>query len=121
MSVQTEQSEWHAKAERIDFRSRAFGGGRFVDAASGETFDSVNPATGAILASVSSCDASDIDAAVAAARTAFESGVWSRIAPRERKRVLLRLAELVDAHREELALTDALDKYCALKTTWIRY
>ena len=109
MSGQVEQSEWHAKAARVDFRNRAFVGGRFVDAASGETFDSVNPATGAILAQVSSCDDVDVNAAVTAARAAFESGGWSRIAPRERKRVLLRLAALVDAHREELALTDSLD------------
>jgi gamma-glutamyl-gamma-aminobutyraldehyde dehydrogenase len=101
--------DWHALASHLSFRDEAFIGGRFVPAESGETFESVNPATGELLARVASCDTADVDAAVAAARTAFESGVWSEAAPAERKRVLLRLAELIREHLEELALLDSLD------------
>src|SRR5919199_1483507 len=99
---------WHERAKALSFRADAFVGGRFVPAASGERFPSVNPATGEVLAEVASCDAADVDAAGRAARTAFESGVWSQAAPAERKRVLLRLAERIRAHRDELALLDSL-------------
>ncbi len=98
-------------ADRVELRLRtqAFVDGAYVDAASGATFDCVNPATGETLAAVAACDAEDVDRAVTGARRAFESGVWSRSAPRERKRVLRRLSELIDEHRDELALTETLD------------
>ena len=100
---------WKAKAQALRFRHQAFIGGRFVDAVSGETFESVNPATGEVLAQVAACDAPDVDRAVAAARRAFETGTWSRAAPSHRKGVLLRLAELIRENLEELALLDSLD------------
>ncbi|RQR68362.1 MULTISPECIES: aldehyde dehydrogenase [unclassified Burkholderia] len=100
---------WQALANRITFPSQAFIDGQFVDAASGETFDSVNPATGEVLVSVAACDVQDVDRAVAAARAAFERGSWSRIAPSERKKVLLRLSQLILEHREELAVLESLD------------
>jgi 4-(gamma-glutamylamino)butanal dehydrogenase len=100
---------WKAKAQELRFRHQAFIGGRFVDAVSGETFESVNPATGEVLAQVAACDAPDVDRAVAAARRAFETGTWSRAAPSHRKGVLLRLAELIRENLEELALLDSLD------------
>jgi len=93
----------------LSVRSQAFVDGAYVDAASGETFDCINPATGQAIASVAACDAEDIDRAVRGARAAFESGVWSRKAPKQRKRVLVRLAELVREHRDELALLETLD------------
>jgi gamma-glutamyl-gamma-aminobutyraldehyde dehydrogenase/4-guanidinobutyraldehyde dehydrogenase/NAD-dependent aldehyde dehydrogenase len=93
----------------LSVRSQAFVDGAYVDAASGETFDCVNPATGRAIASVAACDAEDIDRAVRGARAAFESGVWSRKAPKQRKRVLVRLAELIREHRDELALLETLD------------
>jgi 4-guanidinobutyraldehyde dehydrogenase / NAD-dependent aldehyde dehydrogenase len=93
----------------LSIRSQAFVDGAYVDAASGETFDCVNPATGRAIASVAACDAADIDRAVRGARAAFESGVWSRTAPKQRKRVLVRLAELIREHRDELALLETLD------------
>jgi len=88
---------------------QAFVDGSFVDAASAETFDCINPANGSVIAQVASCDAVDVDRAVRGARRAFESGVWSRSAPKERKRVLLRLASLVEEHSEELAELETLD------------
>ena len=93
----------------VTIRSQAFVDGAYVDAASGETFDCVSPGTGRTIAQVASCDAEDVDRAVAGARRAFESGVWSRLAPKQRKRVLLRFAELIREHRDELALLETLD------------
>ena len=93
----------------LDIRSQAFVDGGYVDALDGETFDCINPATGEVLAQVAACDAADVDRAVRGARAAFESGVWSRRAPKERKRALMRLAALVEAHRDELALLETLD------------
>jgi len=96
-------------ATAVDIRAQAFIDGAYVDALSGETFECVNPATGEVLAEVAACDADDVDRAVRGARAAFESGVWSRSAPKHRKRVLQRLAALVDEHRDELALLETLD------------
>jgi gamma-glutamyl-gamma-aminobutyraldehyde dehydrogenase len=89
------------------FRTKAFIDGEFRDAASGETFVTENPATGQPLAEIAAGDAADIDAAVRAARRAFEDGRWSRLAPTERKRTLLRFADLREANLEELALLDS--------------
>jgi 4-guanidinobutyraldehyde dehydrogenase/NAD-dependent aldehyde dehydrogenase len=101
--------DWRERAASLAPRTLAFIDGRYVPAASGATFDCVNPATGKVLAAVASCDAPDVDAAVSGARRAFEDGRWSRLAPAARKKVLLRFAELIRKHREELALTETLD------------
>ena len=93
----------------ISIRSQAFIDGAYVDAASGDTFDCVSPGSGRVIASVAACDVEDVDRAVRGARAAFESGVWSRLAPKKRKRVLVRFAELVREHRDELALLETLD------------
>ena len=91
------------------FRTKAFIDGQFRDAASGETFVTENPATGQPIATIASGGAADIDAAVRAARRAFDDGRWSRRAPAERKEVLLRFADLLEANLEELALLDSLE------------
>ena len=101
--------DWRSRAGQIRFRSQAFIGGKFVDAASGETFDSINPATGEVLAKVAACDVEDVNRAVAAGRKAFDAGNWSRAAPGDRKAVLLKLAELIRDNLEEMALLDSLD------------
>ena len=101
--------DWTARAASLDLRGKAFIDGKFVASASGKTFDSINPATGAVLTAVAECDAEDIDRAVAAGRRAFEAGHWSRMAPGDRKAVLLRLADLLRANLEEMALLDSLD------------
>ena len=82
--------------------------GRAMPAASGKTFRTLNPSTGALLAEVADGDARDIDLAVAAARRAFE-GPWSRFKPFDRQQVMLRLADLVEQHYDELAMLDSLD------------
>ena len=82
--------------------------GKWVDAASGKTFETRNPATGELLARVAEGDAEDINRAVAAARRAF-NGPWSRMKPNERQLLLLKLADIIDKNIEELALLDTLD------------
>ena len=101
--------DWRARARDLTPEWRAWIDGRYVAAVSGETFDCVSPVDGRVLAKVASTDTADADRAVAAARRAFERGDWSRAAPRVRKRVLLRFAELILAHRDELALLETLD------------
>jgi gamma-glutamyl-gamma-aminobutyraldehyde dehydrogenase/4-guanidinobutyraldehyde dehydrogenase/NAD-dependent aldehyde dehydrogenase len=93
----------------LDIRAQAFVDGSYVDAASGETFDCVSPIDGAVVAKVAACDAADVDRAVAGARAAFESGVWSRLAPKKRKQALQRLASLMADHAEELAQLETVD------------
>src|SRR5215475_9156790 len=101
--------DWRALSTGLSFRNRAFIGGAFVDAASGETFDCVSPVDGAVLAKVAACDQEDVDRAVASARAAFESGAWRDESPKARKRTLVRLAELIQKNANELALLETLD------------
>ncbi|MCE0917532.1 aldehyde dehydrogenase [Pseudomonas sp. NMI760_13] len=103
------KSDWQQRAARQSFITTALIDGRPVAARDGATFAAINPATEQCLAQVAACADHEIDQAVRAARRAFEHGPWARMAPAERKRVLLRLAELMLAHREELALLDSLN------------
>lgn len=100
---------WKETLARNRDLSRAFIDGRYVDAASGQTLPCVSPVTGEVVASVAAGGQEDVDAAVAAARRAFEDGRWSDRTPRERKKVLLRFAELIDAHTDELAALMTVD------------
>jgi len=109
MSATAESVSWQERARRLEFRTQAFIDGRYVDAASGATFDCVNPATGKLLARVAAGDTEDINRAVNSARAAFRKGSWAQLAPAKRKTVLLRLAELIREHGDELALLETLD------------
>ncbi len=102
-------SDWHARARALRPHCLALIGGATAPAASGATFDCISPIDGRKLAAVAACDAADVEAAVAAARAAFERGDWAGRPPAERKRVLLRFAELVEAATHELALLETLD------------
>lgn len=102
-------SYWQQRAARQGFIDKALIGGRQIAAESGMTFDAINPATNQLLASVAACGAAEVELAVCSARRAFEHGPWARMAPGERKKILLRLAELMLQHREELALLDSLN------------
>ena len=93
----------------LDYRTQAFIDGVFVDAADGATFTTPDPSTGRPLASITACSEEDVDRAVAAGRRAFESGVWSRRAPKDRKTVLMAFADLIEVHLEELALIESID------------
>jgi acyl-CoA reductase-like NAD-dependent aldehyde dehydrogenase len=100
---------WRERAASLVPEGRAFIGGRYVDAASGATFENRSPIDGRLLGRVAACEAEDVDRAVRSAREAFRKGSWSRQPPAERKRVLLRFAELLLKTREELALLETLD------------
>jgi len=95
--------------ERLEYRTQAFIDGRFVAANSGATFSTLNPATGQVLAEVAACDAEDVDAAVQAARAAFDAGVWSKLAPAECKAIMFEFADLIDANRLELSVLESLE------------
>ena len=109
MTVIGTDLSWHDRARALKIEGQAFIDGRYVPAVSGEQFDCVSPIDGRVIARVASTDRADADRAVAAARRAFESGVWCRQPPRERKRVLQRFAELILKHKEELALLETID------------
>jgi len=85
-------------------------GGEWVDAVDGAEFDSVNPATGEVFATVAEAKAADVDRAVAAARTAFDDGPWSRMKPRERAAALWRLGDLLLEDAAEMARVETLDQ-----------
>lgn len=95
--------------EFIQGRHRMLIGGQWVDAASGRTLDVHEPATGAVMTEVPAGQREDIDAAVRAARAAFESKSWSGLPALARERMLLKLADLVEAHAGEFAEIDSLD------------
>ncbi|MDA0338243.1 MAG: aldehyde dehydrogenase [Proteobacteria bacterium] len=96
-------------ASHLNPEARAFIGGEFTDASDKATFETINPATGAVVARVAHCTGADVDRAVSAARRVFNDGIWSRADPEDRKAVLLRLASLVRAHKDELAVLESLD------------
>jgi 4-guanidinobutyraldehyde dehydrogenase / NAD-dependent aldehyde dehydrogenase len=100
---------WTAQAAQLQIRNQAFVDGRYVDARSGRSYACVSPIDGRTLTQVSQCDSDDVELAVRAARQAFESGVWSETRPAHRKKVLVRLAQLIELHAEELALLETLD------------
>jgi aldehyde dehydrogenase (NAD+) len=83
--------------------------GRWVDSGSGVTFTTLNPATEEVIAQVPLGNRDDVDRAVKAARRAFETGPWPKMDARERGRLLYRLADLIEAHAEELAALETLD------------
>jgi acyl-CoA reductase-like NAD-dependent aldehyde dehydrogenase len=83
--------------------------GKWVESASGRTFETPNPATGEVLARIAEGDAEDIDRAVRAARRTFDEGSWARTRPAEREGLLLRIADLIEKHADELAQLETLD------------
>jgi acyl-CoA reductase-like NAD-dependent aldehyde dehydrogenase len=95
------------EASAVGIRDRLFIGGSFVDAVDGSTFETINPHDGSLIARVARAGPADIDRAVAAASTAFPA--WGRLAAAARGVILLRLADLIEAHADELARLESLD------------
>ncbi|WP_085522411.1 aldehyde dehydrogenase family protein [Tuberibacillus sp. Marseille-P3662] len=83
--------------------------GQWVESATGKSFDTLNPATGEVLATVSEAGEEDVDRAVKAARKAFDDGPWSKMSAASRSRLIYKLADLMEKHQEELAQLDTLD------------
>jgi acyl-CoA reductase-like NAD-dependent aldehyde dehydrogenase len=102
-------ADWIARAEAVDPRTDLFIDGRFQPAASGRTFADIAGRDGREIAQVAQGGVEDIDRAVAAARRAFDDRRWADASPGKRKAILLRLAELIRADRDELALLESLD------------
>jgi len=109
MSHPASLADWTSLVDRLSIRNQAFINGNYVDAASGETFQCVNPADSSVITRVAATDSEDVDRAVAAARNAFEKGSWSRMAPAARKDVLFRFADLIRTHQDELAALETVD------------
>ena len=103
------KADWHKAAANLKIDGRAFINGKSVEALSGETRPNVSPGDGRDLGPVAYCGIEDADLAIGIARKTFESGVWSRMAPSDRKAIMLRWAELIKKHEDELALLECLD------------
>lgn len=103
------RADWEKKAAALTPEGRAFINGAYVAAVSGKVFTKTSPIDGRVIASVADCDGADVDLAVAAARASFEDGRWRNLLPAEKKRIMLRFAELIRNDVETLALLETLD------------
>ena len=101
--------DWHARANALKIDGRAFIGGVRMPAAGGQTYECFSPIDNRKLVDVASCQAVDVDLAVACARTAFNDRRWAGLSPRERKQTMIRFADLLIANKDELALLETLD------------
>jgi acyl-CoA reductase-like NAD-dependent aldehyde dehydrogenase len=100
---------WEKRSLAIKPASQIFIDGKYVDAASGKTFDDISPRDHRVIARIASGDVEDVNRAVASGLKAFESGVWSEMNPRDKKKIMLKWAQLLNDHYEELALLETLD------------
>src|SRR5438093_178642 len=107
--MSTSVRDWHSRASDIRPDGRPFIGGKRVNGATGETFACQSPIDGRTLAQVVRGGRADVDAAVRAARAAFDDGRWSHRAPTSRKKVLVAFADKILAAKDELALLETLD------------
>lgn len=102
-------SDWRTRAAAAHKDPRPAIGGERVSALAGKCFDTRHPHDGTLVATLPDCEEADVNRAVAAARRAFESRIWSGLAPAERAERLCALADQVEAHADELALLDTLE------------
>ena len=104
MSNLLTHEEYSAIANSLSFPTNAFINGQFQSSKSGKTFETINPATGNVIAKVAACNADDVDHAVIKAREVFDQGHWSKLHPSERKKVLIKLSKLIKRNLNELAV-----------------
>ncbi|XP_038699144.1 aldehyde dehydrogenase family 2 member C4-like [Tripterygium wilfordii] len=104
----SQSSESFVKIPEIKF-TKLFINGDFVDSVSGKTFETIDPRTGEVIARIAEGDKEDIDLAVKAARHAFDHGPWPRFPGSERGRIMMKFAEIIEEHNEEIAALDTLD------------
>lgn len=100
---------WQERAKNIKVNGNIFIDGKSSPAASGKTFEDYSPTLNKVIGEIASGEQIDIDRAVASAKKAFDSGVWSEMNPRDKKAIMLKWAELLNEHRDELALLETLD------------
>jgi acyl-CoA reductase-like NAD-dependent aldehyde dehydrogenase len=93
----------------MKFDGRALINGQRVDSKKGASYDCISPVDGRVLGQVARCGEADVDQAVTAAREAFEDRRWNGLAPAQRKRIMIKFADLLLANADELALTETLD------------
>jgi 4-(gamma-glutamylamino)butanal dehydrogenase len=105
----TSLAHFEKVAGSIALPGKAVIDGQLLAAVSGTTFDNVSPRDGRVLNQVAACDASDVDIAVASARAAFNDGRWRKQSYKDKKRVLFKLAELMERESENLAVLESLD------------
>ena len=101
------KDDYHRIAGALTLPDACIIGGERRAAASGRVFQTANPATGQVIASLPACDGADVDAAVDAARAAFDG--WSKLHPSERKAIILRLAALIEENLTDLAVMESID------------
>uniref|UniRef100_F1KT06 10-formyltetrahydrofolate dehydrogenase n=1 Tax=Ascaris suum TaxID=6253 RepID=F1KT06_ASCSU len=99
----------HINDMDISFPHQMYIDGKFVDSVSGRTYETINPTNEKAICSVPKADAKDVDIAVRAAKRAFEEGEWGRMSARDRGKLLFRLADLMEQHKEELATIESID------------
>jgi gamma-glutamyl-gamma-aminobutyraldehyde dehydrogenase len=109
MSTLLTHNEYSVIAKNLTFSVNPFVNGKFSKPLSGNTMETINPATGDVLATVAACGAEDVDAAVIVAQQAFDSGKWSRLHPNERKEIIIELANLIEKNQHELAVLESLE------------
>lgn len=102
-------ADYAAIAGQLKFPTQSFVDGAPYTSSSGQTFTTINPATNEALAEITACDANDVDFAVAKAKAAFDDGRWHKLSPGERKKVLLRFADLLEQNAHELSVMESLD------------
>ena len=113
----TSLAHFEAIAGKIALPHLAVIDGRFVPSQSGRTFENISPRNGRILNQIAECDTADVDHAVATARRAFEDGRWRKLHYREKKRILFKLADLMERDAETLALLESLDSGKPIRDT----
>ena len=95
--------------EKLEFHTKAIINGKAVNSVSGATFPAENPATGEIFTHIALCGEEDVELAVKCAREVFERGDWSRMAPADRRRIMVKFADLIDENALELALLEVIE------------
>lgn len=109
MSLLLTREEYESISQSIALPSGAFIDGRARSAASGETFETLNPANGQVLNRIAACGQADVDLAVEKAREAFEDGRWARLHPSERKKTMIKWCKLIRRHQHELAVLESVE------------
>jgi phenylacetaldehyde dehydrogenase len=109
MGIAVSPSIHSGAADFISKRGKILINNKWTDSASGKTFQTFNPATGEVLATLAEGDKEDINRAVAAARKAFETGPWRKMTSSERGRIIWKIADLLEQHTEEFATLESLD------------
>ncbi len=109
MNAARTHDDWQSLADGLALRTQAFIDGRYVDAADGATFACLSPIDGRVVGEIAAAGAQDVERAVTAARRAFNAGHWANARPVQRKQTLLRLAQLIERHADELAVLESID------------